>query len=86
MSFDIHAQLLEQLNTVLEQRVANGWDDAVMSQRELARRSGVPQPNISAIFAGKSCLEEPGTSSSPRPIPETCRKRISQEWTSPEIC
>ena len=56
--FDIHAQLLEQLNTVLEQRVANGWDDAVMSQRELARRSGVPQPNISAIFAGKSCLEE----------------------------
>ena len=59
MPFDVHALLLDKLDALLRERVEKGWDKELMSQAELARRSGVHQSVISAMQqAGRPALEQ----------------------------
>jgi len=55
--FDVHVYLLYQLNKGLDARVEVGIDEKRLTQDRLAKLSGVPQPNISAILRGRSASE-----------------------------
>jgi hypothetical protein len=58
MAFTMHSWLLDKLGALLDNRVAQGWDTSRMSQRELAKRSGVSLRHVHRIYHGTPASEE----------------------------